>query len=69
MLAIAVMALLLVESAIMAADSPDPPYWNVKLATQLHWIMFATADLPPTSGSKSESGSTIQPPDRRDLTI
>lgn len=41
LLAIAVVALLLVEPAIMAADSSDPPYWNIKLATQLHWIMFA----------------------------
>jgi hypothetical protein len=41
LLATAVVALLLVEPAIMAADSSDPPYWNVKLATQLHWIMFA----------------------------
>jgi hypothetical protein len=35
-LATAVVALLLVEPAIMAADSTNPPYWNVKLATQLH---------------------------------
>ena len=41
LLAIAVLALLLVEPALMAANSDDPPYWNVKLATQLHWIMFA----------------------------
>ena len=25
----------------MSYDSDAPPYWNVKLATQLHWIMFA----------------------------
>lgn len=41
LLAIAVVALLLIEPAIMAADDSDPPYWNIKLATQLHWIMFA----------------------------
>jgi hypothetical protein len=41
LLATAVVALLLIEPAIMAADSANPPYWNVKLATQLQWIMFA----------------------------
>jgi len=39
--AMSVVFLLLVEPAIMSYDSSDPPYWNVKLATQLHWIMFA----------------------------
>jgi hypothetical protein len=40
-LAMAVVALLLVEPAMMAADSSESPYWNIKLGTQLHWIMFA----------------------------
>jgi hypothetical protein len=40
-LAIAVVGLLLIEPAVMSYYSDDPPYWNVKLATQLHWIMFA----------------------------
>jgi len=39
--AMSVVGLLLVEPAIMSYESSDPPYWNVKLATQLHWIMFA----------------------------
>jgi Vitamin K-dependent gamma-carboxylase len=37
----AIVGLLLVEPAIMSGYSLNPPYWNVKLATQLHWIMFA----------------------------
>jgi len=41
LLAMSVVVLLLVEPAIMSYESSDPPYWNVKLATQLHWIMFA----------------------------
>ena len=36
-----VVGLLLIEPAIMSCYSLNPPYWNVKLATQLHWIMFA----------------------------
>jgi hypothetical protein len=40
-LAVTTVILLLAEPAILSYDSDAPPYWNVKLATQLHWIMFA----------------------------
>ena len=40
-LMVVIVGLLLVEPAVMSGYSLDPPYWNVKLATQLHWIMFA----------------------------
>jgi hypothetical protein len=40
-LAVATVILLLAEPAIISYNSDSPPYWNVKLATQLHWIMFA----------------------------
>ena len=39
--AIAVIVVLFLEPAIMSYDSSDDPYWNIKFATQLHWIMFA----------------------------
>lgn len=40
-LTVAIACLLLIEPAIISYYSSDPPFWNVKLATQLHWIMFA----------------------------
>jgi hypothetical protein len=40
-LTIAIACLLLIEPAVISYYSSDPPYWNIKLATQLHWIMFA----------------------------
>ena len=40
-LTIAIACLLLIEPAVISYYSSAPPYWNVKFATQLHWIMFA----------------------------
>jgi hypothetical protein len=58
--ATSVVALLLVEPAIISYYSSDPPYWNVKLATQLHWIMFADGG----SASKERFKVKVQVYDR-----
>jgi hypothetical protein len=40
-LASGMLALLLIEPAINACAGSHNPYWNIKLMTQAHWIMFA----------------------------
>jgi hypothetical protein len=40
-LAAGVVALLVIEPAINSAQGSNNPYWNIKLATQAHWVMFA----------------------------
>jgi len=58
--AIGMAALLLIEPAINAIESTNQPYWNIKLATQAHWIMFA--DGGNLSGIRFKIGVKVHDP-------
>jgi hypothetical protein len=55
-----IILLLLIEPAINAYEGSNNPYWNIKLATQAHWIMFA--DGGAFAGARFRIGAKVHDP-------